>query len=598
MIGDGMGDGQRDAASLYAYGETGQLFMEQLPYRGTVTTSSLSGVTDSAASATAMATGAITWNGVVGMDRNNVEVQSLVELAMGQGMAAGVVTTAEVTHATPAAFTAHEADRNNGTRIADDQAALRPEVLLGGGSKHYLPQSEFGSQRNDDGLIDPLLKAGCAVVFDAESLAMDDGSTPCLFGLFANAHLEYMVDRFKDTTEPTLSEMTMAALERLDQDPDGFILVIEGARIDMAGHSNELGRVIGEMLEFDATVEAVSSWLDGRENALLLVTADHETGGLTIESPGAKGEYSQVSWRHREHTNTTISLFGSGASAAPLDAQALHHPWVYATVSAYIEDRAVVSPEIPLLPDGVLSDHRWRTAEQTQTTDFGAGYNQLDALTMDVSDAGLFIGVEGVFEWDNNAVMLLLDHDPGQGTGTASLSGALEDRNGTLETILSNVPLTAPDVTGFGADMAVLTVGGDFIQAFSSLDDMSGVRGTAEAYGAPKDLWWMTAGLNFADNVRVRGSAGTTATAHGVEMFVPWGSLYPEEKNGIPVDASVSIAAVLVNTDGTTLSNQALPPYSETPDSDEVALPGVVHFIIDSNSDGVPDGDLTPEILK
>ena len=81
MIGDGMGDGQRDAASLYAYGETGQLVMEQLPYRGTVTTSSLSGVTDSAASATAMATGAITWNGVVGMDRNNVEVQSLVELA-------------------------------------------------------------------------------------------------------------------------------------------------------------------------------------------------------------------------------------------------------------------------------------------------------------------------------------------------------------------------------------------------------------------------------------------------------------------------------------------------------------------------------------
>lgn len=598
MIGDGMGDSQRDVASLYAHGQTGQLFMEQLPYRSSVTTASLSGVTDSAASATAMATGAVTWNGVVGMDRNSAEVQSLIELAKTLGMATGVVTTAEVTHATPAAFTAHESDRNNGTQIANDQAALLPNVLLGGGANHYLPMSEFGSQRDDGGLIKPLEKAGCSVIFDAEALAADDGSTPCLFGLFAGGHLDYMVDRLEDTTQPTLSEMTMAALERLDQDEDGFLLVIEGARIDMAGHSNELGKVIGEMLEFDATVEAVSSWLDSREDTLLLVTADHETGGLNIESPGSKGEYSQVSWRHREHTNTTIALFGSGESAAPLDAQALHHPWVHATVSAHIEDREITAPEIPLLLDGVLTDHRWRTTEQTRTTNFGPGYNQLDALTMDVSDDGLFIGVEGVFEWNNNAVVVLLDHDPGQGTGTASLSNAFDDQNGALETILTNLPLTAPDVSGFGADMAVLTVGGNFSQVFSNLKDMAGLRGTTEGYGAPNDLWWLTAGINFADSVRVSGNAGTTITEHGVEIFVPWSSLYPEEKAGIPINASVSVAALMVNSDGTTLSNQALPPYAEDPGSDETALPGVVHFILDSNSDGSPDGDLAPELLK
>ena len=146
--------------------------------------------------------------------------------------------------------------------------------------------------------------------------------------------------------------------------------------------------------------------------------------------------------------------------------------------------------------------------------------------------------------------------------------------------------------------MAVLTIGGEFSQTFATLDNMAGVRGTTAAYGAPSDLWWMTAGINFADDVRVSGSAGSTTTAHGVEFFVPWDSLYPDEKSDIPVDASVSIAAVLVNSDGTTLSNQALPPYAEAPDANEAALPGVVHFIIDSDSDGIPDGNLTPELLK
>ena len=121
---------------------------------------------------------------------------------------------------------------------------------------------------------------------------------------------------------------------------------------------------------------------------------------------------------------------------------------------------------------------------------------------------------------------------------------------------------------------------------------------TSEDYGAPDDLWWLTAGVNFADNVRVSGSAGSTVTAHGVEMFVPWLSLYPEDKGAIPIDASVSIAAVLVNSDGTLLSNQALPPHAEEPDADEAALPGVVHFTIDSNSDGAPDGDLAPEVVR
>jgi alkaline phosphatase len=597
MIGDGMGRGQRDTASLFAHGETGRLFMESLPHQGEITTASLSGVTDSAAAATAMATGAVTWNGVIGEDREEQPVQNLVEEARALGLSVGVVTTAEVTHATPAGFTAHEGSRNDGPDIADDQAVLLPDVLLGGGAAHFIGQDELGSQRKDDGLIELIQSAGCTVLFERDALLADDPAQPgCLFGLFSTSHLEFMVERPEETTEPTLRELTQAALDRLDQDEDGFFLMIEGARIDMACHSNELERSIGETLEFDATVELVSDWLEGRENALLIVTADHETGGLEVSKPGAAGEYSEVTWQSREHSNADISLFAAGDGAEIFDGQTLHHPWVHAYISAHLYGQEIVAPAVPLLPDGLLNDHRWRVTEQSLTTDFGVGYNQLDALTLDVSPDGLFIGIEGVFEEDHNAVMVLIDHDPGQGTGTASLSGAFDDTDGALETILTNVSLTAPPIKDFGADMAVLTRGGSFSQVFASLSQFAGIRGTSEDYGAPDDLWWLTAAVNFTDDVLVSGSPGSVVTEKGVEMFVPWASLYPEEKDLIPVDAAISLVAVLVNTDGTAISNQALPPWSEAVDSDEVPLPGVVTFLIDSDSDGVPDGDVPPEV--
>ncbi|MFT5686038.1 MAG: alkaline phosphatase [Myxococcota bacterium] len=596
MIGDGMGVGQRETASLYAHGKTGQLFLESLPYRSSVTTSSLSGVTDSAASATAMATGQVTWNGVIGQDRKAQEVESLTELARSLGLSVGVITTAEVTHATPAAFTAHETSRNDGTEIADDQAALLPDVLLGGGAAHYLPAGE-GSQRMDGGLIKPIEAAGCSVIFDRDALLAHDPTAPgCLFGLFATNHLTYMTTRPEDTTEPTLTELTQAALDRLDQDDDGFFLMIEGARIDMASHSNELGQMIGETLEFDAAVELVHGWLADRGNAMLIVTADHETGGLQLIEPGIAGEYSEVAWRHREHSNTAIALHAWGEGAEVFDDATIHHPWIHAAVSAHLEDRAVVAPTIPILPDGVLTDHRWRATEQTQTTDFGAGYNQLDALTLDVSPDGLFIGIEGLFEWNNNAVMVLIDHDPGQGTGTASLSGAFDDTDSPLENILTNVALTAPPVDGFDADMAVITQGGNFSQVFG-LSELSGIRGTSEEYGAPDDLWWLTAAITFGDDVRISDTGGSTITERGVEVFVPWDSLYPGVKGTIPVGAAVALSAVLVNSTGTAISNQLLPPHSKVPDTDEVPLAGVVYFAIDSDSDGIPDGNLAPEVL-
>ena len=136
MIGDGMGAGQLDAASLYQHGATGRLFLQSLPHRGQLRTGGPSGITDSAAAATVMATGVYTYNGRIGLDRRRQPVETILERAAARGQATGVVTTTKLPHATPAAFTAHVGARSELRAIADQQVRLtRAEVMLGGGAR-------------------------------------------------------------------------------------------------------------------------------------------------------------------------------------------------------------------------------------------------------------------------------------------------------------------------------------------------------------------------------------------------------------------------------------------------------------------------------
>ena len=597
MIGDGMGSGHRIAGSQFMHGEKGQLFLESLPHSSPFATASLAGVTDSAAGATAMSTGGITWNGVIGLDRDIAEAENLLEYARQKGLAVGVVTTSALPHATPAAFTAHDTSRMNYVDIADDQVAMLPEVMLGGGLEFYLPKGE-GSARSDDGLIAPLEEAGCTLLYSRDDLAAADlASAPCLVGLFASNHIDYEFDRTEKSTYPNLMEMTAAALERLDQDEDGFVLMVEGARIDMASHSNDLERMIGEMVMFDQTVETVHTWLKRRKDPLLLVTADHETGGLEVLSESEAGAYPAVSWRLLQHSNANITAYGEGPGSEVLDGLTLQHPWIHSIIMAYLDDAEIEAPVLPtLLPDGVLTDQRWMVTTQGLTTDFGEGYNQLDAFRIDAGQDGLFFGIDGLFEWEQNAVVLLIDTDPGQGTGTADLSGAFSDTQGKLESILTSLSLTAPPVSGFGAELAVLSVGGAYAQ-LGGLTEDAGVRGLTESMGAPDDLWWLDGVLSYGEDVRV-SEASTAMEGEGLEGFIPWRVLYPEENGLVPRYAAVDVVAVLVNTDGSVISNQALPSFSEDPaSSGDVALPGVVRFTIDSDGDSIPDGNVTPELL-
>lgn len=597
MIGDGMGPGQLEATSLYAHGAVGALAMQALPVRGQLTTGGPSGIIDSAASATAMATGEVTYNARVAMDRDGRPLETLVELAQGRGLATGVVTTASLPHATPAAFSAHHLSRHAYVEIATDQARVRPHVMLGGGARFFRPAGP-GSDRSDDGLLGVLDAAGYLRVEDADALAAADPSTGPLFGAFADEHLTYVRERTDATREPTLSTMALAALRVLDADPDGFFLMIEGARIDMASHGNDLPNAVAETLAFDEAVAAVRAWARERGDVTLMVTADHECGGLEVVRDNGAGALPDVRWRWGNHTNARVDVFAEGPGTEVLHGAVRNHRWIHAVARARLTGEPFAPPPRVPVADGHLADLRHAVVMQAVESGFGAGFNRLDALWLDADRHGLVVGVEGLAQWGENAIVALVDADHGEGTGPSGLAGALTDGDGIADAILTASRLTAPPVAGFGADFAVVSFGGADPQV-GELWSAGGLRGLRPPFGRADDLGWLPASLNFGDGVRVRAES-VPSPGEGFEVFLPWTSIFPDLDGRVPPGAEVSLAVVLVNDDGGYTSNQALPPFpagTENPGRALAALPGVVRFRVDVDGDGVADGEAAPSVL-
>ncbi len=592
MIGDGMGPGQLAAASHFAHGRADGLFMQNLPSRGQASTASLSGLTDSAASATTLATGVRTYNAKIGLDRFNQPAETLVEWARRNGLRSGIVSTSSLPHATPGAFSAHKDDRGNYLEIANDQALnVRPDVMLGGGERFYLPQGP-GSDRTDQGLLIPLMSAGYQVARTrAQLLAVTASPTAKVVGVFAPEHLDYVKDRTPATTQPTLTELSMNALRVLEPSPNGFFLMIEGARIDMASHLNDLDRAVGETIAFDQAIAAVSAWGRARGNVTLIVTADHECGGLTVTQPMAQGVLPQVTWRWLQHTNARVSVFGEGPGTSAFHGQVVDHAWIHALMLAQLSRQALVAPPRTLVPDGRLSDLRHSAATQRVMSGYGVGFNQLDRLWIDADRDGFAIGVEGLFKWSENTVVLLVDVDYGASTGPARLQGALTDTNGVADDILSSLSLDAPMTAGFGADFAIVSHGG----LESRNEDLltgAGLR----ALSPPNNLGWLTSSINFGENVRTT-TMSAAVPGEGLEAYVPWSRFYPSLMGRVPVGATIAVAAILVNDDGGHTSNQALPPFlanTMNPGRVLTRLPGLVTFKVDSNNDGLADGMMPP----
>lgn len=321
FIGDGMGYGQVAAAGLYANGVSGTLSFEAFPHQAQVATSSASSsITDSAAAATAMATGYKVSNGVISVAQpgDGRELPTVLEQAAAAGKATGLVTTTYISHATPAAFAAHEPSRGNYSRIAQDYLRqTRPNVLFGGSL--YLSESDAAA-------------AGYSVVKDAAQLqVLDTDGADFVSGQFAAGHMTYEFDRGSTTTEPHLSEMTAVALSLLDNDPQGFFLMVEGGRIDHAAHAHDLERTIGETLEFSRAVRTAVDWIHRSAllDTLILVTADHETGRLNILADGEAGRYPYVAWTSAGHTGANVPIYAWGSNSewvtGVMDNTWIHH---------------------------------------------------------------------------------------------------------------------------------------------------------------------------------------------------------------------------------------------------------------------------------
>ena len=304
LIGDGMGFEQVRAAGMYLNGDEGTLSFESLPYQAEMTTYSAdSSVTDSAAAATAMATGVKVNNGVVSVATpgDGRELETLLEYFKTLGKSTGLVTTTYVTHATPACFGAHESSRNSYSAIADDYLdQTRPNVLFGGGANGM----SVSSARD----------AGYTTVTDAaEMLALSTETTDMVSGQFGSGGLPYELDWLDGL--PHLSDMTETALMILDNDPDGFFLMVEGGLIDWASHANKLPETVWETIEFDNAVQEVLDWAAGRTDTLIIVTADHETGGLTVVANNGADNYPTVTWSTGSHTGVNVPVYAWGPNA-------------------------------------------------------------------------------------------------------------------------------------------------------------------------------------------------------------------------------------------------------------------------------------------
>lgn len=326
LIGDGMGPAHRTAARYLAVGAADSLAMDQLPVSGYARTYSANSlITDSAAAATALASGVKTYNGAIGVAVDGTPVETILERAQSLGKSTGLVTTTQVAHATPAAFAAHVASRSMMTEIARQTLNHGVDVILGGGEDEWLPNTETGcySQAGErtDGVnltADAVAAGYTYVCTPAHFDAVDPAATSRLLGLFAD---EGMVRPYT----PTLADMTSKAIDVLSQDADGFFLIVEGGQIDWASHDHDAANALGDTIAFDNAVAAARQYADGDSNTLVIVTADHETGGLAVEGPNGvsdfttpEGESFGIDWTSGGHTSVDVPVLAEGPHAGAL----------------------------------------------------------------------------------------------------------------------------------------------------------------------------------------------------------------------------------------------------------------------------------------
>jgi alkaline phosphatase len=298
LIGDGMG-----TAQVYAgyTAKKGIMNITGMPVSGfSVTYSADDYITDSGAGGTALSSGVKTNNGSIGVDANGQPVETILEMAEKRGLATGLVSTSSITHATPASFIAHTANRSKYSDIALDFLKTDIDVFIGGGYK------DFAGRADSLNLIDSLKARGYFIARNLKEVNVK--STTRLAALLANEHMPQM-SKGRGNMLPDATEM---ALGMLDKNDKGFFIMIEGSQIDWGGHANDAAYIVDEMVDFDNAVGKALEFAKKDGETLVIVTADHETGGFGIIGGSIATGDVQGAFLIKDHTATMVPVFAYG----------------------------------------------------------------------------------------------------------------------------------------------------------------------------------------------------------------------------------------------------------------------------------------------
>lgn len=299
LIGDGMGVSQVYSGITANKG----LNLEKSKYVGLSKTYSANDyVTDSAAGGTALATGTKTKNGAIGVDVDGNKIKSILELAAENGLSTGVVAACAITHATPASFVAHQLKRSMQEEIAVDFVNSDITLFIGGGKKYFENRSDGAN------LLEELKKKGFQVALDLETIK--NTTSGRLAGIVAEEHPATYPERGN-----YLPESLQAALNILDNNPKGFFIMLEGSQIDWESHANNAAGVVNEMTDFDNTIKVAFDYADKNPGTLVVITADHETGGMVLNDGDINEGKVEAVWGTTGHSGVMVPVFSYGTGA-------------------------------------------------------------------------------------------------------------------------------------------------------------------------------------------------------------------------------------------------------------------------------------------
>ena len=324
LISDGMSLTQVSSYRLLKGGPNERIAVDTFPVSGIVLTHSKDAiVTDSASSATAFSTGKKTNNGALGLDQDNKILENFTEKIDKYGYVSSLISTSEITHATPAAYASHVDLRWKTDEISLQMMDSDVMTILGGGRHFFIPE-EMGGKRSDEvNLLEEIESSHTILTKKSDMDSFDHSNKGKVVGLFADEALRDAETPDNHSLEPTSSEMLEFALKRSEKFTSkgckGFFVMVEGSQVDWAGHANNLDYLKREMQDFDEAVKTALDFAKSNQETLVIATADHETGGLLIEpatptnytSPEVKFSFN-TGIGYGSHTGVPVPVYAYG----------------------------------------------------------------------------------------------------------------------------------------------------------------------------------------------------------------------------------------------------------------------------------------------